>query len=46
MLEEFKKEEGLDLSKDRQAMQRLKDAGEKAKIELSSTMETEINIPL
>ncbi len=45
MLEEFKKEEGLDLSKDRQAMQRLKDAGEKAKIELSSTMETEINIP-
>ena len=45
MLEEFKKQEGLDLSNDRQAMQRLKDAGEKAKIELSSTMETEINIP-
>ena len=45
MVDEFKKQEGIDLSKDRQAMQRLKDAGEKAKIELSSTMETEINIP-
>ncbi|MBP7785949.1 molecular chaperone DnaK [Patescibacteria group bacterium] len=45
LLEEFKKENGVDLSKDRQAMQRLKDAAEKAKIELSSTMETEINIP-
>ncbi len=42
---EFKKEEGIDLSQDRQAMQRLKDAAEKAKIELSSTMETEISIP-
>ncbi|MBW6441729.1 molecular chaperone DnaK [Patescibacteria group bacterium] len=45
LLEEFKKENGVDLSKDRQAMQRLKDAAEKAKIELSSTMETEVNIP-
>jgi molecular chaperone DnaK len=45
LLEEFKKENGIDLSADRQAMQRLKDAGEKAKIELSSTMETEISIP-
>lgn len=45
LLEEFKKETGIDLSGDRQAMQRLKDAGEKAKIELSSTMETEISIP-
>lgn len=45
ILEEFKKQEGIDLSQDRQAMQRLKDAAEKAKIELSSTLETEINIP-
>ncbi len=45
LLEEFKKQEGIDLSQDRQAMQRLKDAAEKAKIELSSTMETEISIP-
>lgn len=45
LLDEFKKENGVDLSSDRQAMQRLKDAAEKAKIELSSTMETEINIP-
>jgi molecular chaperone DnaK len=45
MVEEFKKETGVDLGGDRQAMQRLKDAAEKAKIELSSTMETEISIP-
>lgn len=45
IIEEFKKESGVDLSEDRQAMQRLKDSAEKAKIELSSTMETEINIP-
>lgn len=45
LIEEFKKAEGLDLSKDSQAMQRLKDAAEKAKIELSSAQETEINIP-
>lgn len=45
LLDEFKKDQGVDLSGDRQAMQRLKDAAEKAKIELSSTQETEINIP-
>ena len=45
LLEEFKKEQGIDLKSDRQAMQRLKDAAEKAKIELSSTQETQINIP-
>src|SRR3989338_4803381 len=43
--DDFKKQEGVDLSTDRQALQRLKDAAEKAKIELSSTLETEINIP-
>ncbi|NMB70491.1 molecular chaperone DnaK [candidate division WWE3 bacterium] len=45
LLAEFKQETGIDLSGDRQAMQRLKDAAEKAKIELSSVTETEINIP-
>ena len=45
LTDEFKKEQGVDLSGDRQAMQRLKDAAEKAKIELSSATETEINIP-
>ncbi len=45
LVEEFKKETGVDLSKDVQAMQRLKEAAEKAKIELSSTQETEINLP-
>jgi len=45
LLDEFKKENGIDLSADKQAIQRLKDAAEKAKIELSSTVETEINIP-
>ncbi len=43
--EEFKKEHGIDLRKDPQALQRLRDAAEKAKIELSTTMETEINLP-
>lgn len=43
--EEFKKEYGIDLRKDPQALQRLKDAAEKAKIELSTMMETEINLP-
>src|SRR6188508_1843731 len=43
--EEFKKAEGVDLSKDRIALQRLKEAAEKAKIELSSTTSTEINLP-
>ncbi len=45
MIDEFKKEYGIDLSQDRQALQRLKEAAEKAKIELSSVMETEINLP-
>ncbi|MBD3281580.1 molecular chaperone DnaK, partial [Candidatus Uhrbacteria bacterium] len=44
-IEEFKKEEGLDLSKDPIALQRVKDAAEKAKIELSTAMETELNQP-
>ncbi len=43
--EEFNKEHGVDLRKDPQALQRLRDAAEKAKIELSSSMETEINLP-
>jgi molecular chaperone DnaK len=42
---EFKKEHGVDLRQDRQALQRLKEAAEKAKIELSSVMETEVNLP-
>ncbi|MBP9733769.1 MAG: molecular chaperone DnaK [Candidatus Omnitrophica bacterium] len=42
---EFKKDSGIDLSKDRMALQRLKEAAEKAKIELSSNMSTEINLP-
>jgi len=45
ILEEFKKDQGIDLSRDAMAMQRLKEAAEKAKIELSSTMETEVNLP-
>ena len=43
--DEFKKEQGIDLRTDRQALQRLREAAEKAKIELSSMMETEINLP-
>jgi molecular chaperone DnaK len=43
--DEFKKENGIDLRGDRQALQRLKEAAEKAKIELSSTMQAEINLP-
>ena len=43
--DEFVKEQGIDLSSDRMALQRLKEASEKAKIELSSTMETEISLP-
>ncbi len=42
---EYKKEQGIDLSQDKQALQRLKEAAEKAKIELSTVMETEINLP-
>ncbi|MCD8218929.1 MAG: molecular chaperone DnaK [Ruminococcus sp.] len=45
MVEEFKKSDGIDLSTDKMAVQRLKDAAEKAKIELSSTTTTNINIP-
>ena len=43
--DEFRKENGIDLHRDRMALQRLKEAAEKAKIELSSTLETEINLP-
>ena len=45
IIDEFRKDQGIDLSKDKMALQRLKEAAEKAKIELSSTMETEINLP-
>jgi molecular chaperone DnaK len=45
LIDEFKKDQGIDLRGDRQALQRLKEAAEKAKIELSSTMQTEINLP-
>jgi molecular chaperone DnaK len=45
IIDEFKKDQGIDLSKDRQALQRLKEAAEKAKMELSSLTETEINLP-
>src|SRR5438309_2068709 len=45
LAEEFKKQKGIDLKGDRQALQRLRDAAEKAKIELSSSMETDINLP-
>ncbi len=45
LLAEFKKDQGIDLRADQQAMQRLKEAAEKAKIELSTTLQTEINLP-
>lgn len=45
IVSEFRKQEGIDLSKDRMALQRLKEAGEKAKMELSTVRETEINLP-
>jgi molecular chaperone DnaK len=45
LLEEFKRDQGIDLSKDQQALQRLKEAAERAKIELSTTMQSEINLP-
>jgi molecular chaperone DnaK len=45
LLAEFKRDQGIDLAKDQQALQRLKEAAEKAKIELSSTAQTEINLP-
>jgi molecular chaperone DnaK len=45
LADEFKKDQGIDLRKDRMALQRLKEAAEKAKIELSSSMETDVNLP-
>jgi molecular chaperone DnaK len=45
LIQEFKKEQGVDVSKDQMALQRLKEASEKAKIELSTLLETEINLP-
>ena len=45
LVQEFKREQGIDLSKDAMALQRLKEAGEKAKMELSSTQSTDINLP-
>jgi molecular chaperone DnaK len=45
LIDEFKREQGIDLHNDRQALQRLREASEKAKIELSTVMETEINLP-
>src|SRR6184192_1911672 len=45
LVDEFKKDQGIDLKKDRMALQRLKEAAERAKIELSSSQETEINLP-
>jgi len=45
LADEFKREQGIDLKKDRLALQRLKEAAEKAKIELSSAMQTEVNLP-
>jgi molecular chaperone DnaK len=45
IIDEFKKDQGIDLTTDKMALQRLKEAAEKAKVELSSAMETEINLP-
>jgi len=45
LCEEFKRDQGIDLKQDRMALQRLKEAGEKAKVELSTVMQTEINLP-
>jgi molecular chaperone DnaK len=45
LIQEFKKEQGVDVSKDQMALQRLKEAAEKAKIELSTLLETEVNLP-
>ena len=45
LIQEFKKETGVDVSKDQMALQRLKEAAEKAKIELSTVLETELNLP-
>ena len=45
IVSEFKKSDGIDLGKDRMALQRLREAAEKAKMELSTVMETDINLP-
>ena len=45
IIEEFKKDQGIDLSQDKMALQRLKEAAEKAKMELSTTQEVDINLP-
>ena len=45
LADEFKKDQGIDLRNDKMALQRLKEAAEKAKIELSTSMETDINLP-
>ena len=45
MVNEFKRDQGIDITKDKMAVQRLKEAAEKAKIELSSSMQTDINLP-
>ena len=45
LITEFKKDQGIDVSKDKMVLQRLKEAAEKAKIELSSALETEVNLP-
>src|ERR1043165_3941164 len=45
LAEEFRKDQGIDLRKDRMALQRLKEAAERAKVELSSSLQTEINLP-
>src|SRR5208283_3182489 len=45
IVDEFRKDQGIDLAKDRMALQRLKEAAEKAKMELSTVLETEINLP-
>ncbi len=45
IISEYKKDQGIDLSQDRQALQRVREASEKAKVELSATMQTEINLP-
>ena len=46
LCDEFKREQGIDLRQDRMALQRLKEAAEKAKIELSSVVSSEVNLPL
>ncbi len=45
IVDEFRKDQGIDLSKDRMALQRLKEAAEKAKMELSTVLESDINLP-